>query len=89
MFLFNPKTKLIEIIDSSKLVPKNMLYMFQESSEKKKQEKTKETNKRMDFELSNPNEQPIFDISFNKMEKKLFVSGKNYLKSFKICDYNF
>jgi uncharacterized protein VirK/YbjX len=41
------------------------------------------------FELSDPNKHPIFDISFNKIEKKLFILGIDYLKAFKIYDFTY
>lgn len=41
------------------------------------------------LELSDPKTQPIFDVCYNQSESKLFVSGLNFLKTFKIFNYNY
>lgn len=78
-------------MDFSKYSESDLSFMFasKDNLEKPTQNELIPKNESPYLELSDPNKHPIFDISYNKVEKKLFISGIDFLKSFKVFDFNY
>ena len=89
--VFNYNTKTIETLNFSKYFETDMSYIFtkQQLNKKESLDSSLSLKEKIVIELADPNKQPIFDICYNRIEKNLFISGIDFLKSFKIFNYQY
>lgn len=92
--MFNLSTNAEETLNLQKNVGHDLRCVFDsektgEKGQKGENEPPQTSSESVDLELADPVNRPIFDICYNQSENKLFISGLDYLKTFKIFNYNY
>lgn len=89
--LFNYNTKTVENLNMSKFSECDLSPLFSGKADKEgpRDFPACPLKEKSGTQLASPETNPIFDVYYSKIEKNVYVSGVDYLKSFKVFNYQY